>query len=134
MPFLPQKKATLLIPSGPRHDPERKHLWIILTDQCPLNAHLIVSVCTIRIGEYHDPSCVIEAGEHPRIKEKSYVLYRLARAERHNTLINGEAAWLYQKDETVSDALFERVCAGVAASEHIPIRMLRYFNGRGSAF
>lgn len=30
--FLPLKRATLLIPSGPQGDPHRKHLFILLTD------------------------------------------------------------------------------------------------------
>ena len=30
--FVPFKRATLLIPSGPVHDSERKHLFVLLTD------------------------------------------------------------------------------------------------------
>jgi hypothetical protein len=30
--FVPFKRATLLVPSGPANDPDRKHLFVLLTD------------------------------------------------------------------------------------------------------
>src|SRR3990170_5662670 len=30
--FVPFRRATLLVPSGPAHDPDQKHLFILLTD------------------------------------------------------------------------------------------------------
>ena len=49
MPFQPSKKATLLMPSGPPDDPDRLHLWIVLTDPCADHeANLVVNVCTLR--------------------------------------------------------------------------------------
>ena len=30
--FVPFRRATLLIPTGAAHDPDRKHLFIVLTD------------------------------------------------------------------------------------------------------
>ena len=67
--FLPLRRATLLIPSGPRTDPNRKHLFILLTDPTVDAAGrsfvLMVSLSTVRAGVPHDPTCILYAGDHP---------------------------------------------------------------------
>ncbi len=95
MTFKPQKKATLLMPSGPPDDPERRHLWVILTDSCQHEANLLVNVSTLRDGRFHDPACILEPGEHKRITVRSWIEYRRAKAVYSSALIKGEAAWLY---------------------------------------
>ena len=134
MTFRPQKKATLLMPSGPPDDPERRHLWIILTDPCQDEANLIVNVTTFRDGRFHDPTCVMEVGEHKRVTVRSWIEYRRARAIHSAALVKGEAAWLYHPAEPATDALFERICKGLLDSDFTPIRIKHYFNGDGSAF
>lgn len=134
MPFQPLKKATLLIPSGPERDPNRYHLWVVLTDPCQHEANLLVSISTLHSNRFHDPACVIEAGEHKRITAQSWAVYRLCRAMLSASLVKGEASWMYRVAEPVSDAIFGRLCAGVMESEHISPRMRRYFSGKGGAF
>ncbi len=120
--------------SGPANDPERKHLWIILTETCALGANLLVCVTSLRENQFFDPACIIEPNEHRRIPRRSWIEYRRCRAERSDTLIQGEAAWLYQTVEPISDALFERVCTGLLKSNYVPIRLKLYFEGKGPAF
>lgn len=134
MTFHPLKRATLLMPSGPPGDPERLHLWVILTDPCPLEANLIVSISTLRDDRFHDPSCILEAGEHRRITAKSWANYRLGRAIHSRVLIKGEAAWYYRMDAPVSDAVYDKLCAGLLQSEHTAQRLRRYFEGKVAAF
>lgn len=38
------KKGTLLIPSGPTHDPDKKHLFVVCTDACAEGRHLLVPI------------------------------------------------------------------------------------------
>lgn len=72
------RRATLLIPSGPAHDPERKHLHIVLTD--PVDGQVqVVSVSSIPPNNLYDSSCTLFAGEHPFVKHDSWVVYRFAR-------------------------------------------------------
>ena len=88
--FLPYRKATLLIPSGPDHDPERHHLFVILTDPQPdSNTVLLVSLSTLRRALPHDATCVIAAGEHPFVRRNSYVFYARARIELVETRRSG---------------------------------------------
>ena len=135
MPFQPLKKATLLMPSGPPDDPDRLHLWIILTDPCAAHeANLVVNVCTLHDGRFHDPACLIERDEHRRVKHTSWVDYHRSKAVHSTALQKGVSAWLYHPDEPVSDALFNRICAGLLESDHTSVRMRRYFEGKGPAF
>jgi hypothetical protein len=83
---------------------------------------------------FHDPACVIEAGEHRRIRWTSWIEYRCAKALHSNALVRGEAPWYYREDQPVTDALFERVCRGLLESKYTPIRIRRYFQGKGPAF
>jgi hypothetical protein len=76
------RRATLLIPSGPAHDPLRKHLHIVLNDPYPDSTLalkvLVVSVMSIPSSNIYDPSCTLFPGEHPFVVNHSYVAYQFA--------------------------------------------------------
>jgi hypothetical protein len=134
MTFHPTKKATLRMPSGPADDPDRLHLWVILTDTCQDGANLLVSISSVKDGQFHDDSCIIQPGEHRRIIKPSWVEYRRCRVELSAALVRGEAAWLYHREVPVTDELFERMCAGLLTSDFAAPRYIKYFNGIGRAF
>lgn len=114
--FAAGKACTLLYPSGPSSDPRRNHLFIVLTDPCgPARQVLMVPVCTIATKNY-DPTCVLDPGDHPFIKEASYVDYSLARIEAESALQNGVKAGVFIERENVSEALYTRIVKGVRAS------------------
>jgi len=77
--FVPYRRATLLIPSGPARDPDQKHFFIVLTDPVRVMDHdakhsLLVGVSTIYPNVPHDPACELHPGDHSFI-HKSYVFY-----------------------------------------------------------
>jgi len=74
MPYVPYKKGTLLIPSGA----DGYHLFITVNEKCDEGQHLLINVTSLRDGAKYDDTCILEAGEHPFIKHKSYVVYRMA--------------------------------------------------------
>ena len=82
MRWVPVRRATLLIPSGPASDPTRKHLHIVLNDPYPdptgTPKVLVVSVSSIPPNNIYDPSCTIFPGEHPFVVVPSYVSYQFA--------------------------------------------------------
>ena len=127
MPFVPNAKGTLLIPSGPPHDPDRLHLHVILTEACPEGMHLVGSISSIRDGQFHDPTCVIEAEEHRFINRPSYVLYRRTTTIRGGHMAICVDGWLFKPDDPVSDDLYQRICAGIADSRFTPRGMIRYW-------
>ena len=74
--FVPYRRATLLVPSGPAHDPDQKHLFILLTDPAQVLDYtekhsLLVGVTTIRSGIPHDSACELHSGDHAFIKRRS---------------------------------------------------------------
>lgn len=89
--FLPLRRATLLVPSGPENDPDRKHLFILLTDPADdgsgVKAVLMVSLSSIKQGLPYDASCILYPGDHPFVKKESFVVYQKARIEEADKVL-----------------------------------------------
>lgn len=117
--FIPAKRATALIPSGPQHDPDRLHLFILLTD--PVTAEklvLIVSVSSIKDGVWHDTTCILEVGDHPFITRRSWVNYWTSRIEPAEKLTNGVHRGVLIPQDMVESHIFQRICKGMFESDH----------------
>ncbi|HET9113394.1 MAG TPA: hypothetical protein VFN66_05950 [Burkholderiales bacterium] len=89
--FQPLRRATLLYPSGPAHDINRKHLFILLTD--PVNnpengkvSVLLTSLSTLNPVIEHDPTFILYPGDHPFVTRNSYVSYAHARIEEAESI------------------------------------------------
>ena len=130
--FLPYPGATLLIPSGPEHDPDRMHLFVVLTNPFDDRGDgvprvLLVSLSTVHDDKYHDPACVLEPGDHRFVKHKSFVVYRAARIEEANKLTEGVRKNLFQPHERVSEAVLLKIRRGLESSEHTTPRILKFY-------
>lgn len=123
MTYVPQKKGTLLIPSGPGN-----HLFAIITDKCAQEQHLLVNVSTIRKGVWHDPTTIVKAGEHLFCKDDSSVEYRFAIIERADKLTRMVAKKFYHPHSDISDGLLQAFLDGVEDSDHTPQYVLDYFS------
>lgn len=126
--FLPNRKASLLVPSGPDHDPDRKHLFIVLSD--PVTDEyvvLLVSISSVKENRWNDPSCLLYPGEHPFITKNSFVDYSSARIEPADKLLRGVQSGQLIAQSPVSQEIFERICAGVMASRRTPRHIKRFF-------
>ncbi len=128
MPYEPARGHTLLIPSGTNQDPEKKHLFVLITDRCAAGSHMLVSLSTIREGVFHDPACVVDVGEHPFVKAQSFIEYRMARMDTAIHLQRCVDGWTFLPKENVSRELLEKICGGLQVSEHITKSMLNYYN------
>lgn len=125
--FLPNRKASILVPSGPAHDPDRKHLFIVLSD--PVTDEkvvLLVSISSVKPNRWNDESCLLYPGDHPFIKKDSFVDYASARIEPGDKLLRGVKAGKLIPKDPITDEVFERICAGVMASRRTP-RYIRQF-------
>jgi len=113
----PARKGTLLIPSGTSHDPDRKHLFVI----CALNnSDALLATISKWTNDICDSACILEAGEHPFIVAKSYVLYRKCRIEKCQALEKGVTTVVLIPREPFVDEPFKRICAGILTSTQIP--------------
>jgi hypothetical protein len=118
------RRGTLLMPSGPTHDSERKHLFII----CAVNVECAFLASISKwSNELCDDTCILDKGEHPFITAKSYVLYRKCRIELCETLKDGvESGRLISRDP-LDDQPFARVCGGILTSKQTPWKLKQAF-------
>jgi hypothetical protein len=121
--------TTLLIPSGPSHDPGRFHLFIALTaPQCidvadPVLFVPMVSLSTLAASRPFDSACLLRAGEHPFVRHDSYVAYGLAICQPLSKLEAGIQRGMYELREPLTPTILERVLKGALESKHIKPRI-----------
>lgn len=130
--FLPFKRATLLIPSGPSHDIDRKHLFILLTDPYPnpdsgAKSVLMVSLSTLNNNMQDDRTCILYPGDHPFVKVASFVSYRQAKITDADALMRGVAGGKLVQRDMLDEAIFARVCYGLTQSRHTAPAILRFY-------
>ena len=123
MPYIPAQKAALLVPSGP----QGFHLFTVLTNACADGSHLLVSISSVRDGKFCDPACIVHAGEHEFIKQRSFVEYRRLTMTRGVLIAKNVDGGVYQAKPPVSDALFTRICAGMDETDFGARGMHAYF-------
>lgn len=129
--FLPLKRATLLIPSGPQGDQDRKHLFILLTDpyadEAGKNCVLLVSLSTVRQCIPHDPACILYVGDHPFVKHDSYVVYQKARLEETSKVLSGVKNGQFVAHSPMDPAVFSRICKGLEDSRLTPSKLHTFY-------
>lgn len=129
--FLPVRRATLLIPSGPEGDQDRKHLFILLTDPhddgTGCKRVLLVSTSTVKPNAHHDPACLLYEGDHPFIKRKSYIVYQRARIEQADKITRGLKNGVFIQQEVMDSAIFARVCKGLEESMRTAPDILAFY-------
>lgn len=130
--FVPYRRATLLIPSGPAHDPDRKHLFIVLADPLQVLQYtekhsLLVGVASIQPDVPHDSTCLLGAGDHEFIRHRSYVHYARARIEPSQGILNGVKQGKLVPKAMLVDQTFARVCKGLVESRFTPLRVVAFY-------
>lgn len=121
------RRATLLIPSGPNHDPDRKHLHIVVTDPSASGDVLIVCVVSIPPTNIYDPSCTFFPGEHPFIVKDSYVAFRFSRVVQASLLEAEVIAGNYIAKPDLDEKRFADVVAGLVDSPFTIPKILKFY-------
>jgi hypothetical protein len=125
------RRATLLIPSGPAHDPDRRHLHIVLNDPYPDRTQvpkvLVVSVSSIPATNLYDPSCSLFPDEHPFIKKPSYVLYKFSKLLDPRILDAKVLAKEYVAKPLLDEKLYAYIVTGLRDSLQTEPYLLTYF-------
>ena len=125
------RRATLLIPSGPLHDPSRHHLHIVLNDPAPdglgQDRVLIVSVTSIPLSQVYDSSCTLFPGEHPFVAKHSYMLYRKAMLADPAALEAKVQNHQYIAKPLLDEKVFSHIITGLLESPYTEPAVLAYF-------
>lgn len=119
-------RGTLLVPSGPSHDPKRRHLHVICNDTDANGLNLLVPVVSWT-NDLCDDTCVLSAYEHPWLnKPRSYLLYRKADLFEAATLQRRVEAQSVTAAEACNAQVFLRIRNGICTSPHTPRKIKRY--------
>lgn len=104
--------TTILIPSGPPDDPNRRHLHIVVARKSgPPIQILMVSICSI-VAEYQDPTTTFVGGEHPFIKHPSYTRYSAARVDHEADIQRGIDGGQFDLHTACSQEMLDNVIGG----------------------
>jgi len=131
MTTLPGRGYTFLMPSGPGED--QKHLYILLTDKCPNNLHLAVSIQSVYPGEYYDPACVFAGGEHPFVTHLSWVAYHRAALLSHSKIAAMVENFEYRLKSPASEQMLRRIEAGLFVSKRASKKIRLYYQENKAA-
>lgn len=121
------RAGTLLIPSGPYHDPDRLHLHVICNDVDSQGYVLVVGIATWINANICDATCRLQAHEHPWLSHESYVFYRNAELRPAAALDAGVKSGLLRTKESMNGQTFLRVRNGICTSMHTSKKIKRYF-------
>jgi hypothetical protein len=133
MPSSPRtlKGNCFLIPSGTLFHPGRHHLFVLLTNVCPANTHIAVSLSSIKPGVSHDSTCIVDPGEHPFIEVSSFVLYAKPQQLFRSGIAKSIGSRIYTAKEDCESVLLERIRAGLMSSPFTPRWAKDYFRMNG---
>jgi hypothetical protein len=101
-----------------------KHLYIIISHPFDIPERIIaVNLTTWRdtATELNDASCIANIGEHPFIKEKSYIYYRETIRPYIRDLQKAVSQELIIPNEKCSESFLNKILEGSAKSQFIPL-------------
>jgi hypothetical protein len=109
-----------------------KHLFIVVSDPVKDPAVVyVVNVTTLYPGSPNDSTCLVRAGEHPFVKQDSWVNYARARrtsvARLHQAFAKGD---LLPRDPLQATVL-KRVQSGAKVSPHAPYGLSGILSAQG---
>lgn len=120
--YLPSRCDTLLIPTGNGGN----HLFVVKTDASPQGQHLLANLTGCRPDRHVDTTCIVRAGEHPFVRQDSFVLYRAAQLYMTSHLAKMVDGWVYRPGAPASEALTQRILEGFTLSPFTPGFIVRF--------
>ena len=117
----PYRGAGVLAPYN-----EKLHLFAILNDPCGEGKCAMVMVTTIYGNKRHDPSCILNSGDHPFIRHPSYLLYRSADIRDAWRISNFLVTKYYHKKEPFSEEVLTKIIEGLYQSDETKRYVFNY--------
>lgn len=109
-----------------------RHLFIVLTNPASVAGHsspsvLLVNLSSIYEGRDVDATCVLQPGDHGRITRPSYVVYRRARIDLADVLMEDVESERSEALQPLTPDILDRVCAGLEASPNTPEEVMAFY-------
>jgi hypothetical protein len=106
------------------------HLWIVISDpRKDPDRVLLVSMTSYDVDK--EDVCLIDVGEHPRVKHKTCICYKPARATSLANLDRLRESGYLQMQEPVAANLLHRIRRGAALSRRIELEHLELMEEQG---
>ena len=83
-------------------------------------------VTTIYEDKIHDPACILDIGDHPFIKHKSYISYRGAEIASAHKIDKFLRSGYYKPKEDFSDIVLDRIVNGLFNSDDTRRYVMEY--------
>lgn len=108
-----------------------KHLHIVMNDpvfypERGFSGVLLVNVSSIKPDKWFDDTCVLEPGEHPFIRWRSFVMYSQAVIANSDEISQGVAIGEFATRDPVDEHIYERVSEGFELSKHVKPKIKRF--------
>ena len=104
----------------------KRHLRIVITELSQDNELLTVPLDTFH-GSFQDTSCIINQGEHPFVKTRSFINYRYAKVLSFTQVFNGLQKGLFIRKEDVSEELLKRIQDRAKRTKHLAQELKCWF-------
>ena len=84
----------------------------------------------VNISSYYDgcdDTCLLDVGDHPFVRHRSYIFYAKAKIYKADKIQNGFDQGILKPQPDLADDVFARVEAGITISPDTPQNIVRYF-------
>lgn len=125
--YIPAKKGTILIPSG-----SADHLHFICSDpvffpDLARDCVLVANISTVKPDIYHDPTCILDVGDHPFIRHPSFVFYKKADIFGADNISRNVADGTFTVHDPCEDIVLTRILAGFNISDDVRLRVKKFY-------
>lgn len=128
--FPVSQRDAFLMPSGPNPQVDDDyHLFVVLTDPGKHSDVLMANASTVHAGVSHDTTCLLQVGDHPFIKQTSYIVYartRIFPVARLRTLVAAQT--IIYRPPPVTPHVLSKICAGIGCVNIDPAHTTFYNN------
>jgi len=123
--------GTVLMPSGPPSEPGRMHLFVFITDpsedEVGVLSVALVPLCSVKDRVPSDATCILLLGDHPFIKQDTWVFYGRSVIMAADDLVKGiRSGRIVPKEPFMGDVL-NKVKLGVCKSRYTPQRVKLFY-------
>lgn len=121
-----REQASLLVPSGTSSAPDKKHLFVILTNPWSYQGSkkiILSSFSTIKIHHQNfDKTCVIIPSDkaHEFIINDSFIDYRHSRILENDRVHHAIDTDIFIEKGLVSELAYQKICTGLLISKFTP--------------
>lgn len=106
---------------------KKPHLQFIISDPDPDDYVLVVNSTTYYNTGREDKSCLLNHGDHKKIKHLSYIAYNWAEEVNITELLNDKLKRIIDFQDNLSKEVLIRIQEGAKESKRLPKRFKKYW-------